>query len=198
MLCARRCPIPTTPRYTPLSAIPWQRRLLSTSVPRRSDEPPKHDPTLKPTEEQLAEEEVTDESENESVQQFLEALSKVPPSALMEEFDAIPENVHEDADHYDELGPDHPYGKGLEQLTEEEQDMLTAPEPFEKITNEFWDQGEDEHLGEEDFFGDDISSHGHGELEQHRELREYARLAAWELPLLSSTHIILNRRHEQC
>ena len=33
---------------------------------------------------------------------------------------------------------------------------------------------------------DDISSLGHGELEQHRELRHYARLAAWEMPLLAS------------
>lgn len=33
---------------------------------------------------------------------------------------------------------------------------------------------------------DDINSLGHIELEQHREVRHYARLAAWELPLLSS------------
>jgi len=39
---------------------------------------------------------------------------------------------------------------------------------------------------DEEFEDDDISSLGHGELEQHREMREYARLAAWEMPLLSS------------
>ena len=44
------------------------------------------------------------------------------------------------------------------------------------------DSGEDEEWGE-----DDMTSLGHGELEKHREMREYARLAAWELPLLSST-----------
>jgi len=32
---------------------------------------------------------------------------------------------------------------------------------------------------------DDISTLGHGELERHREMRHYARLAAWEMPLLS-------------
>ncbi|KAE8445319.1 hypothetical protein EG329_013557 [Mollisiaceae sp. DMI_Dod_QoI] len=32
---------------------------------------------------------------------------------------------------------------------------------------------------------DDINSLAHGELEQHREIRHYARLAAWEMPLLS-------------
>lgn len=50
-------------------------------------------------------------------------------------------------------------------------------------------------MGEEDlagtgnaekFQGDDISSLGHGELEQHREMRDYARIAAWDMPLLSS------------
>ena len=48
---------------------------------------------------------------------------------------------------------------------------------------------EDELRGEEDeeFHGDDISSLAHGELEQHREIREMARIAAWEMPLLSST-----------
>ncbi|KAL8739996.1 MAG: hypothetical protein Q9190_007247, partial [Brigantiaea leucoxantha] len=38
---------------------------------------------------------------------------------------------------------------------------------------------------DDDFDGDDISSTAHGELEQHREMREYARIAAWEMPMLS-------------
>lgn len=33
--------------------------------------------------------------------------------------------------------------------------------------------------------GDDITSTAHAELEQHREIREYMRIAAWEMPLLS-------------
>ena len=43
------------------------------------------------------------------------------------------------------------------------------------------DSGEDE-----EFEGDDLSSLGHAELEQHREMRHYARIMAWEMPLLSS------------
>lgn len=39
----------------------------------------------------------------------------------------------------------------------------------------------------------EISSTGHAELEQHRELREMVRLAAWEMPLLSS----LSKPYEQ-
>ncbi|KAK2625205.1 hypothetical protein QTJ16_005574 [Diplocarpon rosae] len=42
---------------------------------------------------------------------------------------------------------------------------------------------EDEYTMEDD--DDDMNSLAHGELEQHREMRHYARLAAWEMPLLS-------------
>ena len=49
----------------------------------------------------------------------------------------------------------------------------------------FWNEGEP-NMGEDEVFqGDDLSSMGHGELEQHREIREYARYAAWEMPLLT-------------
>lgn len=47
----------------------------------------------------------------------------------------------------------------------------------EMITNEF---------GEDDFEEDDITSMGHAKLEEHREMRQYARIAVWEMPLLSS------------
>ncbi|KAL9032574.1 MAG: hypothetical protein Q9214_007908 [Letrouitia sp. 1 TL-2023] len=48
------------------------------------------------------------------------------------------------------------------------------------------DEPDPQNTGEdEDFDGDDISSTAHGELEQHREMREYARIIAWEMPLLS-------------
>ncbi|KAF2116134.1 mitochondrial ribosomal subunit protein-domain-containing protein [Lophiotrema nucula] len=55
--------------------------------------------------------------------------------------------------------------------------------PFQRLG--FWAEGEPELGPDEDYYGDDLTSLGHGELEQHRELREYARLAAWELPLLN-------------
>ena len=47
------------------------------------------------------------------------------------------------------------------------------------------DSGEDE-----EYESDDITSLGHGELEQHREMRHYARIAAWEMPLLSSAPLL--------
>jgi small subunit ribosomal protein S35 len=61
--------------------------------------------------------------------------------------------------------------------------------PRETGKRGFWAEGEEDLGPDEDYFGDDLTSHGHGELEQHRELREYARLIAWELPLLSRTLI---------
>ena len=55
------------------------------------------------------------------------------------------------------------------------------PGLFNYGEEEVFESGEDE-----EYQGDDINSLGHAELEQHRELREYARIAAYEMPLLSS------------
>jgi small subunit ribosomal protein S35 len=67
------------------------------------------------------------------------------------------------------------------------------PEP-QRATSTFAPSGllamgeEDPHGSGDDpeFAGDDITSIAHAELDDHREMREYARLAAWELPLLTS------------
>lgn len=40
-------------------------------------------------------------------------------------------------------------------------------------------------LPDEEFGEDDITSLAHGQLDEHRERREYLRIAAWEMPLLS-------------
>jgi len=58
-----------------------------------------------------------------------------------------------------------------------------------KLKQTFMNLGEAEPWEEEGMLDDehdDITSLAHGELEQHREMRHYARLAAWEMPLLSS------------
>jgi len=49
----------------------------------------------------------------------------------------------------------------------------------------FWAEGEESMGPDEDYHADDITSDGDGVLQQHRYLRKYARLVAWELPLLS-------------
>ena len=67
--------------------------------------------------------------------------------------------------------------------------MTLEPPPKERFKEGLLALGEDEmeDIGEDPKFeGDDITALGHGELEQHRELREYARIAVWEMPLLHS------------
>ena len=70
-------------------------------------------------------------------------------------------------------------------------DALVAPPRKKRLKQTFMNLGEpepweEEHLMTDDH--DDMTPLGHGELEKHREMRHYARLAAWEMPLLSSMH----------
>ncbi|KAI9709219.1 MAG: hypothetical protein M1812_007742 [Candelaria pacifica] len=54
--------------------------------------------------------------------------------------------------------------------------------------NSYMAMGEMDEIGtgdDDEFEEDDMSSPAHGQLEQHREIREYARVTAWEMPLLS-------------
>jgi small subunit ribosomal protein S35 len=55
----------------------------------------------------------------------------------------------------------------------------------------FWADDEDDEFGQvedddDDFEEEDITSVAHSELEVHREMREYARIVAWDMPLLKS------------
>ncbi|KAL9013883.1 MAG: hypothetical protein Q9173_001460 [Seirophora scorigena] len=59
--------------------------------------------------------------------------------------------------------------------------------PPERIVPGLMAMGEVDEQGsgeDDDFDGDDITSTAHGDLEQHREIRDYARIAAWEMPML--------------
>lgn len=110
-----------------------------------------------------------------------EELEKIAAQLGLDPDDRSPAKGEEDSDFED-------FEKEQEEMKrkirEEEQDTLSR---FSKIREKpgFWNY-EDPGAGEDEVFqGDDLSSMGHGELEQHREIREYARYAAWELPLLS-------------
>jgi small subunit ribosomal protein S35 len=78
--------------------------------------------------------------------------------------------------------------KGAAQVEREE------PLRFEDVKEKsygFWAEDEDDEFdmaedGDEDFNDDEITSMAHAELELHREMREYARITAWDMPLLSS------------
>ncbi|KAJ5935522.1 hypothetical protein N7466_005069 [Penicillium verhagenii] len=54
----------------------------------------------------------------------------------------------------------------------------------------FWAEDEDDELalvedGDEEINDDEITSMAHAEMEVHREMREYARIAAWDMPMLT-------------
>ncbi|KAK3937907.1 mitochondrial ribosomal subunit protein-domain-containing protein [Diplogelasinospora grovesii] len=71
------------------------------------------------------------------------------------------------------------------------QEIAPLRRPVKPRRNSFWNEEEKDpdlitdEVGEDDFEEDDILSMGHGKLEEHREFREYARIAVWEMPLLS-------------
>ena len=55
----------------------------------------------------------------------------------------------------------------------------------------FWAEDEDDEFGQvedgdDDVVEEDITSMAHADLELHREMREYTRIIAWDMPLLSS------------
>ncbi|KIN06609.1 hypothetical protein OIDMADRAFT_114216 [Oidiodendron maius Zn] len=60
----------------------------------------------------------------------------------------------------------------------------------ERVAKTFMNEGEDEAVDGfpdyDDDEGEDIPTLAHGELEHHREMRHYARLAAWEMPMLAT------------
>jgi small subunit ribosomal protein S35 len=78
------------------------------------------------------------------------------------------------------------------QMPELRADLAPLKRPVKPRPNTFWHEEETDNdlitdeVGEDDFEEDDILSLGHGKLEEHREYREYARIAVWEMPLLSS------------
>lgn len=57
----------------------------------------------------------------------------------------------------------------------------------------FWAMDEEDEFamtkdGDDHFNDDDITSMAHSQLQEHRDLRELARIAVWEMPLLSSKY----------
>ncbi|EKG10337.1 hypothetical protein MPH_12618 [Macrophomina phaseolina MS6] len=87
------------------------------------------------------------------------------------------------------LGEDLPTkGQALHQILQgvDPSELSGYVERRERPAREgFWMEGEPDMGEDEEWHGDDITSTGHAELEQQREIREYMRIAAWEMPLLA-------------
>lgn len=70
---------------------------------------------------------------------------------------------------------------------------------FEEVKSRqlgFWAEDEPDEFGQvedgdEEINDDEMTSMAHAEVELHREMREYARITAWDMPMLSSQFICL-------
>lgn len=80
--------------------------------------------------------------------------------------------------------------KEIDQLDNAITEATAVPKKMKKET--FWGEDEEdpdmlvEDIDDEEPADDDIMSMAHGKLEEFREYREYARVSAWQMPLLSS------------
>jgi small subunit ribosomal protein S35 len=102
---------------------------------------------------------------------------------FMEEIDDLFENAG--ARHANNL-PSYGFDEGVKKKLKPTFLNMGDPEPFDE------DDREDDH--------DDITTLAHMELEQVREIRHYNRLAAWEMPMLSSEftlHLLEGTNPEQ-
>lgn len=78
--------------------------------------------------------------------------------------------------------------KSVDQIDKQEDIRF---EDVRSKTRGFWAEDDGDEMaqvedGDEDIQDDEITSMAHAEMELHREMREYARIAAWDMPMLSS------------
>ncbi|KAL1594572.1 37S ribosomal protein S24, mitochondrial [Paraconiothyrium brasiliense] len=181
-LLSRRCPSRThSPYAAPKYTTQWQTRPLSTTPARRADEnnpgPPKEAaipgaPASDPTKEAISPNVTPQKSTGGSaLQQLVEDLKALDPEVIEDAIRKGKEGVS--------------WVNNAETKEMDEDDWFIPEETQDTRKMGFWGEGEPTLGKDEDYYGDDLTSLGHGELEQHRELREYARLIAWELPLLN-------------
>lgn len=171
LLQSRRCPASSPSRSTPKHTSQWQRPLSTTprlcARPERDDGPREPEAPAKPVVESTWAN--TPDKARAQLQKLVEDLKALDPAVV------------DDAVRKGKQGI--PFAKDFD-LVDDEHFELAKPDAF-RVKTGFWAEGEESMGPDEDYYGDDITSHGHGELQKHRELREYARLIAWELPLLS-------------
>ncbi|KAK4100020.1 mitochondrial ribosomal protein [Parathielavia hyrcaniae] len=111
----------------------------------------------------ISDESVSDE-ERRLAQRMLEDWNKVPP-AEQQDIEQLAQDVTKEAAQL--RRPVFVKRDSFWHVDEPDQDLIT------------------DEVGEDDFEEDDIMAMAHAKLEEHREFREYARIAVWEMPLLS-------------
>jgi small subunit ribosomal protein S35 len=179
----RRCPSRiSAQRIAPKYSVSWQRPISSTSRLHASEDehegsaPAAHSPTQ--TIDPVQSHATSSSPTSRELRKLVEDLQALDPEIIQ---DALRKGKS---------------GMALSsELELDEEDFEVAPT---KGRPGFWAEGEESMGPDEDYHGDDLTSLGHGELEQHREMREYARLIAWELPLLSRMFNTASLRVVQC
>ncbi|KAH7562349.1 hypothetical protein BM1_01869 [Bipolaris maydis] len=190
LLQSRQCPSRIRPRAAPKHTTTQWQRPLSTTPRRYANEPTKEgsatSANAKPPTETLNE--LSPElnfSNTTPTKDFKEMSQAERDTAMLDNLRAslaeIDPSVVADALRKGKRGLPQTQDFGLET----DEDFEIEEDDKRKASMGFWAEGEESMGPDEDYYGDDLTSHGHGELQQHRELREYARLIAWELPLLS-------------
>ncbi|KAL8418562.1 hypothetical protein RB594_001962 [Gaeumannomyces avenae] len=92
---------------------------------------------------------------------------------------------------YDETRGQQFLGGPVEKLRRTVTGLNRSYNAFKPKPQDFWNENAtDEDMivdeeGSDDFEEDDIMPPAHAKLEDHRDMREYARIAIWEMPLLS-------------
>lgn len=155
------------------------------TTPHRLAKEPKQDgsyspvPSAAPTEQLEA---VANKAKNHASQDMTEEEATAAQLArLVADLKALDPDIVSDAVRKGKHGI--PLGSDFKLDADEH--FVIEEEDKRKVAAGFWAEGEESMGPDEDYFGDDLTSHGHKELAQHRQLREYSRLVAWEMPLLS-------------
>ncbi|KAH8730731.1 mitochondrial ribosomal subunit protein-domain-containing protein, partial [Phaeosphaeriaceae sp. PMI808] len=159
LLQSRQCPSRITCRASPKHAAQWQ-RAISTTRPRCADADSKGNTPPKLT----ADEEAT----AAQLARIVADLKALDPDAIA---DAVRKGQR-----------GIPIAKDFD--LDKDEDFEFEEFDKRKIASGFWAEGEESMGPDEDYFGDDLTSLGHANLNEHRQLREYNRLVTWELPLL--------------
>ncbi|PSN73710.1 hypothetical protein BS50DRAFT_629700 [Corynespora cassiicola Philippines] len=158
---------------TTQAAAQWQRPLSSTAPNLKNTETKEGSPTAKDTQDpskilkQVKSEKKPKDKTAAQLRRLIDDLKALDPEVMR---DAKRKGKH-----------GIPFLEGVQ--IGRDQDFIIPEEAPSK--DGFWAEGEESLGADEDYYGDDLTSLGHAELEQHRELRHYARLIAWELPLLN-------------
>ncbi|ERF68859.1 hypothetical protein EPUS_04511 [Endocarpon pusillum Z07020] len=112
--------------------------------------------------------------EQQEWREGLRALSEVDHTApFSDELDAMEADIDREVDEIDEATPFR---------------FPDVPKP-NKDTGGFWADAEEDELGQvfdedDDFQADDMTTPAHAQLDLHRDMREYQRRIAWDMPLL--------------